>query len=226
MRRTRRRHEEADQWRYDKGPPVWSPDSKALLYTASDKKLLQVHARWQQDDVIAERRRRRASAAWRSRRPQWSPDGKWVSFTKLGSRRCCRTSSSSRPTAAKRGASRAPTPTAIRTPIGRPTARSIVYLSGSDVGNIGAAGRQHRAALRAVARRGGQGPQRSGRRQRSAAAESERHDAAWSARRRSRRRWCGRRQARREDRFRPHAPPGPATDPQRRHRARPSSRPR
>src|SRR5262249_20103631 len=62
---------------------VWSPDSKNLLYTGSDSKLHKINIETGKSTVIAE-----GDAAgfgnFAIMNPQWSPDGKWVSYTKPG----------------------------------------------------------------------------------------------------------------------------------------------
>jgi tricorn protease len=66
-----------------KGQPIWSPDSQAILYTASDNGLHKFSFATGKDsiltkgDVVAFGGSAIGGA-------QWSPDGKWVSFTKSG----------------------------------------------------------------------------------------------------------------------------------------------
>ena len=55
---------------------VWAPDSKAVLYTATDFKLHRVTLETGKDEVLA------ASPVNAIQNPQFSPDGKWISYTK------------------------------------------------------------------------------------------------------------------------------------------------
>jgi tricorn protease len=62
---------------------VWSPDSKNLLYTGSDRKLHKINLETGKSTAIA-----KGDAAgfgnFAIMNPQWSPDGKWVSYTRAG----------------------------------------------------------------------------------------------------------------------------------------------
>ena len=65
----------------EKGQIVWAPDSKALLYTGSDKKLYKYNFAESKNEILATGEvigfgQTAVSNA------QWSPDGKWVSFTR------------------------------------------------------------------------------------------------------------------------------------------------
>ncbi len=60
----------------DKSAIVWAPDSKSLLYAASDHKLRQVDVETGKTDVLA------ASDVSNIEGPQFSPDGKWISYGK------------------------------------------------------------------------------------------------------------------------------------------------
>jgi tricorn protease len=132
----------------EKGTPAWSPDSKALLYPASDKKLYKYTLDGDKTDVLTTGEVIEfGNVAVNS--PQWSPDGKWVSYTK------------SDPTLlphvyvvpATGGKERRITghdsysdTNALWTADGK----HIVYLSGMDVGNIGAPNRNNTAQIYAV----------------------------------------------------------------------------
>lgn len=56
---------------------VWAPDSKSLLYTASDNKL------WRLDAETGQSREVATGEASVPGDPQFSPDGQWISFTRL-----------------------------------------------------------------------------------------------------------------------------------------------
>ena len=60
----------------DKGSLTWSPDSKALLFVATDKKLYYYSIPDGKTSVIT------SSTLSSPRSPSFSPDGKWVTFTK------------------------------------------------------------------------------------------------------------------------------------------------
>jgi tricorn protease len=60
----------------DKSAIVWAPDSKALLWSGSDHKLRQVTIDSGKTEVIA------TGIAGNIQGPQFSPDGKWVSYAK------------------------------------------------------------------------------------------------------------------------------------------------
>lgn len=56
---------------------AWAPDSKSLIYSASDHKLYRVEIESGRTQVIAE------SEVSNIQNPQFSPDGQWISYTKL-----------------------------------------------------------------------------------------------------------------------------------------------
>ena len=60
----------------DKSAMVWAADSKSLLWTGSDHKLRRVDIDSGREDVLA------ASDAGNIGDPQFSPDGKWISYSK------------------------------------------------------------------------------------------------------------------------------------------------
>jgi tricorn protease len=60
----------------DKSPIVWSPDSKALVFGSTDKKLYYFTLADGKTSVIT------SSDLAQPRSPAFSPDGKWVTFTK------------------------------------------------------------------------------------------------------------------------------------------------
>ena len=60
----------------DKTSLVWSPDSKSLMWSGSDHKLRQVDVASGKTDVLA------TGEAGTVNFPQYSPDGKWISYSK------------------------------------------------------------------------------------------------------------------------------------------------
>jgi tricorn protease len=122
-----------------KGQLAWAPDSKAILYTGSDKKLSRY-------DFTTETTKALASGdvigfgGGAVTNPQWSPDGKWVSYTKAGSNLLPHVyiiPASSGPERRITDEDSYSDTNALWTPDGK----KILYLAGSDVGNIGQAGR-------------------------------------------------------------------------------------
>jgi tricorn protease len=55
----------------------WAPDSKSLLYSASDHGLYRVNLGSGKTEVVT------SSEIWNVMNPRFSPDGKWISYTKL-----------------------------------------------------------------------------------------------------------------------------------------------
>jgi tricorn protease len=122
-----------------KSQPVWSPDSKSLLYTASDRALHRCNVADNKDNVVT-RGEVVSFGSWAITNAQWSPDGKWISFTKSG--RDLLPHVYVMPATggeAKRitDADSYSDSSALWTPDGK----AIVYLSGVDTGNIGQSGR-------------------------------------------------------------------------------------
>ena len=60
----------------DKSQIVWSPDSKSLLWSGSDHKLRKVDVDTVKTDVVASSDTNNITGG------QWSPDGKWISYSK------------------------------------------------------------------------------------------------------------------------------------------------
>src|SRR5581483_1522660 len=60
----------------DKPAITWAPDSKTLLWSGSDHKLRRVEIESGKTDVLA------TSDAGSIQNPQFSPDGKWISYSK------------------------------------------------------------------------------------------------------------------------------------------------
>ncbi len=132
----------------EKGTPVWAPDSKALLYPASDKQLYKYTLDGDKTDVLVSGDVIEFGNA-AIVRPQWSADGKWVSYAKAdatllphvyvvpaagGKERRITSQDSYSDT------------NALWTADGK----HIVYLAGMDVGNIGAANRNNTAQIFSV----------------------------------------------------------------------------
>jgi tricorn protease len=122
-----------------KGPPVWSPDSQALLYTASDHGLHKYTLASGKDDVIA-RGEVVGFGGSAISSPQWSPDGKWVSYTKSARDLLPHVYVVSADGGAEKRITDRDTysdSSALWTPDGK----ALVYLTGTDASNIGQAGR-------------------------------------------------------------------------------------
>jgi tricorn protease len=118
---------------------VWSPDSKSLLYTSSDGGLHRYDFDAGQDKVIARGEVVTFGGAAVSN-PQWSPDGKWVSYARSGRDLLPHVYI----VPAEGGAEKRitdPDTYSDSNAYWTPDGKAIVYLSGSDVGNIGQAGR-------------------------------------------------------------------------------------
>ncbi len=60
----------------DKSSLVWAPDSKSLMWSGSDHKLRRVDIESGKTDVVA------SADAGNVANPQFSPDGKWISYSK------------------------------------------------------------------------------------------------------------------------------------------------
>lgn len=122
-----------------KGQPVWSPDSKALLYPASDNKLYKYDLVTGQTTVVASNEVV-AFGGFGVTSPQWSPDGKWISFTQADKTLLPHVYVVS---AAGGMARRITDDTSYSdsSALWTPDGKRLVYLSGMDVGNIGGSGR-------------------------------------------------------------------------------------
>ncbi|MFL5242894.1 MAG: S41 family peptidase [Gemmataceae bacterium] len=122
-----------------KAQPVWSPDSQAILYTASDNGLHKFSIGAGKDNVLAHGDVVAFGGSAISG-PEWSPDGKWVSFTKAGRDLLPHVYLIPADGGAEKRLTDAEAysdSSAQWTPDGK----SIVYLAGTDVANIGQAGR-------------------------------------------------------------------------------------
>ncbi len=122
-----------------KGSPVWAPDSHSLLYTASDRALHRLNLADSKDTVLIRGEVINFGSSAISN-PQWSPDGKWVAFTRAGRDLLPHVyvmpsngGTEKRITDADAYSDSA----ALWTPDGK----ALVYLAGLDTGNIGQTGR-------------------------------------------------------------------------------------
>ena len=64
---------------------MWSPDSKTLLWSGSDHKLRMVDVDSGKTDVVAQGDAGNVNGA------QFSPDGKWISYSRSRTSCCVRT---------------------------------------------------------------------------------------------------------------------------------------
>jgi tricorn protease len=122
-----------------KGQIQWAPDSKALLYTGTDKKLYKYEFGSGKTSVLATGHVM-GFGGGAIMNPQWSPDGKWVAYTKADKTLLPHVYVIS----ADGGQEHRVTDqdsysdsSAVWTPDGK----AIVYLAGGDISNIGQAGR-------------------------------------------------------------------------------------
>jgi tricorn protease len=122
-----------------KGQIVWSPDSKSLLYTGSDRKLYRYDVEGSKTTVLATAEVL-GFGGFAIQSPQWSPDGQWVSYTR------------SEPTLlphvyvipSQGGPEKRITDEDTYSDSGAvwtPDGKGLVYLAGLDIANIGQAGR-------------------------------------------------------------------------------------
>jgi tricorn protease len=122
-----------------KGQLTWSPDSKHLLYTGTDKKLYRYTLEGGKTNVLASGEVIGFGGSAISN-PQWSPDSKWISFTRAD--RTLLPHVYIIP--AEGGAEHRITDHEAYSDTSAhwtPDGKYIVYLAGLDVGNIGQAGR-------------------------------------------------------------------------------------
>ncbi|HYT88727.1 MAG TPA: S41 family peptidase [Gemmataceae bacterium] len=121
-----------------RGQLRWSPDSKALLYTGTDNKLTRVDLETGKTTVLAS-----SGVAGFGEpaigNPQWSPDSKWISFTKANATLLPHVYV----IPAEGGIERritAPDSYSDTHALWTADSKRIVYLAGTDVGNIGQRG--------------------------------------------------------------------------------------
>lgn len=127
---------------------AWSPDSKALLYAGSDKKLHKHALATGKTSVVIQGEVIGFGGAAVTN-AQWSPDGKWIAYTKMDTSLLPHVYVVS----AEGGAERRITDADSYSDSNAhwsPDGKYLVYLTGIDVGNIGQAGRST-AQLVAVA---------------------------------------------------------------------------
>jgi tricorn protease len=131
-----------------KGTPVWSPDSQQLLYAASDRKLYKYALGSGQTSVVTSGEQT-GFGGLAIMSPQWSPDGKFISYTKTGLNLLPHVYI----IGADGGQERRVTDedsysdsNAQWTPDGK----KLVYLSGQDTGNIGSSNRALTAQIYSV----------------------------------------------------------------------------
>jgi tricorn protease len=122
-----------------KGAPVWAPDSQSLLYTASDRALHRFNLADNKDTVLT-RGEVIGFGSTAISNPQWSPDGKWIAFTRSG--RDLLPHVYVMPSGG--GAEKRITDAdaySDSSPLWTPDGKALVYLAGMDSGNIGQTGR-------------------------------------------------------------------------------------
>jgi tricorn protease len=122
-----------------KGQLAWAPDSQALLFTSSDKALHRYDFTTGKETVLA-RGDVVGFGGSAVSGPQWSPDGKWIAFTRSGRNLLPHVYV----IPAEGGPERRITDDTVYSDTGAlwtPDGKRLVYLAGTDVGNIGQAGR-------------------------------------------------------------------------------------
>ncbi|HEY7327235.1 MAG TPA: S41 family peptidase [Gemmataceae bacterium] len=122
-----------------KNAPVWAPDSQSLLYTASDRALHRFILA-DNKDIVVTRGEVIGFGSSAISNPQWSPDGKWIAFTRSG--RDLLPHVYVMPAAG--GEARRITDAnsySDSSPLWTPDGKALVYLAGMDAGNIGQTGR-------------------------------------------------------------------------------------
>jgi tricorn protease len=123
-----------------KGAPVWAPDSQSLLYTASDRALHRLSLADNKDSVVT-RGEVIGFGSTAISNPQWSPDGKWIAFTRSG-RGDLLPHVYVMPVAG--GEAKRITDAdsySDSSPLWTSDGKALVYLAGMDTGNIGQTGR-------------------------------------------------------------------------------------
>src|SRR5262249_13015480 len=122
-----------------KGQLTWAPDSKAILYTGTDKRLSKYDFTTGKTTVLASGEVI-GFGGGAVTNPQWSPDSKWVSYTKAQSNLLPHVyviPAAGGPERRITDEESYSDTSALWTADGK----KMVYLAGADVGNIGQAGR-------------------------------------------------------------------------------------
>jgi tricorn protease len=122
-----------------KGEPVWAPDSQALLYTASDRGLHKYNFASGKDMLLASGEVVGFGGSAVSG-PHWSPDGKWICYTKAGRDLLPHTYVIPADGGAERRITD-PDSYSDSFALWTPDGKAIVYMAGTDSGNIGQSGR-------------------------------------------------------------------------------------
>ncbi len=132
-----------------KGQVIWSPDSKHLLYTASDKKLHKYSFETGQTMAVASGEVIGFGGSAITS-PQWSPDGKWISYTKADATLLSHVYVIPADGGKEQ---RVSDPDVYSAGMAQwtPDGKRIVYLSGMDVSNIGGGNRSATTQLQVVA---------------------------------------------------------------------------
>ncbi|HEY7315827.1 MAG TPA: S41 family peptidase [Gemmataceae bacterium] len=122
-----------------KGQLVWSPDSQSLLYAANDRALHRCDLAGGQDAVLT-RGEVIGFGGSAISGAQWSPDGKWIAFTKSGRDLLPHVYVMPAGGGAEKRITDADT-YSDSSPLWTPDGKALVYLAGIDTGNIGQTGR-------------------------------------------------------------------------------------
>ncbi|MHB1422040.1 MAG: S41 family peptidase [Gemmataceae bacterium] len=122
-----------------KNAPVWSPDSQSLLYSASDRALHRYNFADSKDDILT-RGEVIGFGSTAINNSQFSPDGKWIAFSKAG--RDLLPHVFLMPAAGGEAKRVTDADTySDSSPLWTPDGKALVYLAGMDTGNIGQSGR-------------------------------------------------------------------------------------
>ncbi len=122
-----------------KGAPVWAPNSQSLLYTASDRALHRINLADNKDAVLT-RGEVISFGGSAISSPQWSPDGKWVAFTRAGHDLLPHVYVMPSDGGAEKRITDGDA-YSDSWPLWTPDGKALVYLAGLDSGNIGQTGR-------------------------------------------------------------------------------------